>query len=215
MSIYLIRHGETASNRARIVQWPNTPLSQRGMAQARLLGRRLAKAGIQQIVSSDMDRAQMTAAAIADTTGIPLSLEPELRERFFGDHCGTPYEELTERGLDIFAPDHEPPNGETWAQFHERVDRAWESVCRLAGATSGHVAVVTHGLVCHSITSRLVALPTSLDPAGHGRDGPPIRFGNTALSILGGPAPWHFELFACTAHLDGALADDGSALSGI
>jgi broad specificity phosphatase PhoE len=215
MSIYLIRHGETASNRARIVQWPDTPLSERGIAQARLLGRRLADVGITRIVTSDMQRAHMTAAPIEEATGVPLSLDPDLRERFFGDHCGTPYEELTQRGHDIFAPDHEPPNGESWAAFHARVDRAWENAGKLAASIDGHLAIVTHGLVCHSITARLVETHASLDPGSYGRDGPPIRFGNTAVSVLTGPLPWRFELFACTAHLDDAVADDGTALSGI
>ena len=32
MQIFLIRHGETAANAARIVQTPDTPLSERGIA---------------------------------------------------------------------------------------------------------------------------------------------------------------------------------------
>ena len=32
MSIFLIRHGETAGNRDRIIQVPETPLSDRGLA---------------------------------------------------------------------------------------------------------------------------------------------------------------------------------------
>ncbi len=215
MSIYLIRHGETAGNRARIVQYPDTPLSDRGIAQAECLARRLADAGIRRIVCSDMARAHMTAEPLERVTGVTIDFDADLRERFFGDHCGTPYSELMERGVDIFAPDHEPPNGETWRGFHARVDRAWETVGRLAAETEGHLAVVTHGLVCHSITARLVELPASLAVEGFGRDGPPIRFGNTAVSILAGPDPWRFDLFACTTHLDGAVADDGSALSGM
>ena len=42
MTILLIRHGETALNAARIVQPADTPLSERGIAQARALARRLA-----------------------------------------------------------------------------------------------------------------------------------------------------------------------------
>ncbi len=215
MAIYLIRHGETASNRASIVQFPDTPLSSRGIAQAERLAERLAGAGITEILCSDMARAQMTAEPLARATGLAVELEPDLQERHFGDHRGTPYSELHAQGLDIFAPDHEPPGGESWAAFHRRVDRAFDAVSRRAAELPGHLAVVTHGLVCHSITARRTERPGAVGTDSYGRDGPPIRFGNTSLSILTGPDPWRFELFACTAHLDGAVADDGSALSGL
>ena len=70
---------------------------------------------------------------------------------------------------------------------------------------AGHLAVVTHGLVCHSILARKVEPSNTEPPAGYGRDGPPIRFGNTALTILSHTSgTWSIDLFACTAHLDDA-----------
>ena len=42
MAILLIRHGETPGNRDRIIQFPHTPLSERGLEQAARLGQRLA-----------------------------------------------------------------------------------------------------------------------------------------------------------------------------
>jgi probable phosphoglycerate mutase len=215
MAIYLIRHGETALNHARVVQMPETPLSQRGIAQAHLLGRRLAKAGIAHILVSDMARARMTAEPLEASTRASLAVDPELAERHFGDHRGTPYRELAEQGLDIFAPDHAPPNGETWEVFHRRVERAWAKACAVAAELDGHLAVVTHGLVCHSIAARLAELPESFAPRGsYAENGPPLRFGNTAVSILREPrlgeGAWRFELFACTEHLAGAAQDGGT-----
>lgn len=218
MAIYLIRHGETALNHARVVQPPDTPLSARGIAQAERLGQRLTDAGIARILVSDMARAQMTADPVQTSTGADLAVDPGLAERNFGDHRGTPYSELMEKGLDIFAHDHEPPNGESWAAFHRRVDAAWANACQVAAGLDGHLAVVTHGLVCHSIAARLAELPESLRPADpYAENGPPLRFGNTAVSILNAADDdlWRFDLFACTEHLVGAVADDGTSLSGI
>jgi len=69
MSILLVRHGETASNAARILQFPDVPLSDRGLAQAERVATRLAGLGAEGIVSSDYARAQMTAERVQAATG--------------------------------------------------------------------------------------------------------------------------------------------------
>src|SRR6266446_2518609 len=97
-----------------------------------------------------------TAARLHDVTGAPLAFDPLLQERNFGDVRGTPYADL---GIDLFAPDYAPPNGETWPAFHARVDRAWARIQELAAASRGHLAVVTHGLVCRSLAERHLVLP--------------------------------------------------------
>jgi len=191
MAIFLIRHGETLGNAARVVQLPDNPLSPRGVAQAERLARRLAREGIARIVASDLARAAMTAEHIVRATGAPLQLDALLHERSFGDIRGTPYEDL---GLDLFAPDYAPPNGESWEAFHVRVDRAWALVREIAAATDGHLAVVTHGLVCSSLAARHMVLPA-------GQEVPP-RWENASLTIADGPAPWRVRLLNCIAHLD-------------
>src|SRR5207302_436717 len=101
-------------------------------------------------------RAVATARHLRAVTGAPLALEPLLRERSFGDLRGRPYAELN---VDMFAPDYAPPNGETWEAFHARVDQAWARVQDLAAGIDGHLAVVTHGLVCRSLAAPHLALP--------------------------------------------------------
>ena len=189
--LFLIRHGETEGNALRIVQHPHIPLSPRGLVQAERLARRLAAEGIAQIVSSDYARAVTTAEHLQRATGAPLVIEPLLRERNFGDLRGRPYAEL---GFDMFEPDYAPPNGETWEAFHARVDRAWALVQDTASRTKGHLAVVTHGLVCRSLAARHLVLPPGEEA--------PTAWGNTALTIIDHPAPWRVRLLNCIAHLD-------------
>jgi probable phosphoglycerate mutase len=204
MSIYLIRHGETLGNASRTVQLPDNPLSPRGVAQAERLARRLEHLGIAVILSSDFSRAEATAEHLQRLTGAPISLSPLLQERSFGDLRGTPYAEI---GFDMFAPDYAPPNGETWEVFHARVDRAWSLVQNAAAAAGGHLAVVTHGLVCRSLAARHLILPEGQDV--------PVRWENTALTIIAHPAPWRVRLLNCIAHLDDLatrpLSDSGAA----
>ncbi|MDO8478800.1 MAG: histidine phosphatase family protein [Candidatus Rokubacteria bacterium] len=203
MSIFLIRHGETLGNASRTVQLPDNPLSPRGVAQAERLARRLESEGIAAILSSDFSRAVTTAEHLQRVTGVPISYDPLLQERNFGDLRGTPYAEL---GLDMFAPDYAPPGGETWEVFHERVDRAWALVRETAAAAGGHLAVVTHGLVCRSLAARHLILPEGQEV--------PARWENTALTVIDHPAPWRVRLLNCIAHLDDpatrTLSDSGA-----
>ena len=188
--IFLIRHGETAGNAARIVQRPDIPLSERGIAQAERLARRLADVGIAGILASDLRRAAMTAEHLSRATRLPIAFEPLLHERNFGDIRGTAYADL---GLDPFDPGYAPPNGETWEVFHARVDRAWDRMREVAAATDGHLAVVTHGLVCKSLAGRHLALPAG--------EGVPERWENTSVTIVDAAAPWRVNLLNCCVHL--------------
>ena len=192
-TIYLIRHGETAYNARRILQTPEVPLSEHGLEQARRLAERLAGAGIARILSSDLERAVMTARALEATTRAPIHLDALLQERNFGALRGTAYADL---GFDPFAPGYEPPEGESVPRFHERVERAWSLIQQHAAAAGGPLAVVTHGLVCRDLVDRHLTVPPELlAPAD------PHRWINTCVTEIDGP-PWTVRLLACTTHLE-------------
>jgi len=191
VKIFVIRHGETPSNAARIVQTPETPLSARGIEQAERLARRLADSGIEQILSSDLPRAVMTAERLEVSTGAPVSHHPLLQERNFGDVRGTAYSDLDG---DLFAADFSPPNGESWATFDTRVARAWQLVADVAASATGNLAVVTHGLVCASLARRHFTLHAGVTPPQH--------FANTSVTIVDGAPPWAVSTLNCDAHLD-------------
>ena len=197
MAIYLIRHGETPGNAGRVVQTADTPLSERGRLQAQRLAERLARTNIARILASDLTRAAMTAEPLREALGAPLVLEPLLQERNFGELRGTPYAELE---VDIFAAGFAPPGGETWESFDARVDQAWRRATAVARNTKGHLAVVTHGLVCFSLATRRLALPPEADPR--------LGFANTSLTIVQAAPPHEVTLYNCTAHLEGAGVDD-------
>jgi len=133
----------------------------------------------------------MTAEHLSRVTGLPVAFDSLLHERNFGDIRGTAYADL---GFDPFEPSYAPPNGESWDVFHARVDRAWARVREVAAATQGHLAVVTHGLVCRSLAGRHLALPEGQTV--------PERWENTSVTIVEGRAPWRVQLLNCATHLD-------------
>ena len=200
MAIVLVRHGETASNAQRVLQHPDTPLSERGLAQARRVAERLARTRVAEIVASDYARALTTAELIRDASGAPLAIETELRERNFGDLRGRAYADL---GFDPFAPGYVPPAGESWDDLHARVDRFWARIGERAARLAGDLVLVTHGLVCHSLVSRRIDLA--------GETCGPGRFANTSVTIVDAAPPWRLQLLGDIAHLDPELVRESSA----
>ncbi len=194
MHVYLVRHGETASNAARVVQTPETPLSERGVEQATRLASRLAGKRVAAILCSTLRRATMTAEPLSSILQVPLTLRADLQERNYGDVRGLPYDEV---GVSILDPDYEPPGGETWREFHQRVDGIWRHIQKRLGDTPADTAecliVVTHGLVLHSLVTRLLDTSHLVET--------PIVFHNTSVTMVEAQPPWRVATLNCTTHL--------------
>jgi broad specificity phosphatase PhoE len=197
MAIFLVRHGETDGNAARILQRPDVPLNDRGIRQAEQLARRLSGHGFVRILCSDLLRARMTAAPIAARSGLAVEESPLLQERNFGDLRGTPYAALAE---DLFGPDFAPPNGEDWPAFHARVADAFAFIVDRRRDANGALVVVTHGLVCRALVERHALVPEGAVV--------PERFDNAGLTILHEDAPHATSLINCTRHLVTSLETD-------
>ena len=195
MKVYLVRHGETPLNAARILQRPDTRLSERGAAQAERVAGHLAGCGLAGILTSDHTRALATAEAIRAASGAPVEIEPLLRERNFGFHRGSAYDALE---VDIFAPDYAPPGGESVPMFETRVGDAWAAVRAAAARAGGALAVVSHGLVCRALAREHLEVARGIDAAS-------ARWVNACVTeIESAPGPrWRITRLACAEHLDG------------
>jgi len=193
MDIYLVRHGETDGNARRILQVPETPLSPQGFAQARLVARRLADEKISRLLSSDLRRAVMTAEIVGAASGVAIEQNELLRERNFGDLRGRAYDSLE---INIFETGYDPPGGEPWNSFLERVDRAWDFVVRTASGLEGKLAVITHGYFLFMLACRRLPVVPPLASPGF--------FSNTSVTIVDGDPPHTVRLLNCTRHLEGS-----------
>ena len=203
MSIILVRHGETALNRARILQPPDTPLSELGLQQAEAVARRLLSLRPAGLISSDLPRAMRTAEAIARASGLPLESTALLQERNFGDLRGRAYDGL---GFDPLTMALAPPGGESASAFELRVARAFAMLVERRNTMTGPLVVVTHGLVI-----RAMLLGSAISAAAL-LDGEPMA--NTALTILAAHPPHRVELLNSTLHLDVTLQADPQGLVG-
>jgi len=148
--LLLIRHGESEGNRARtFTLTPEVPITETGRAQVEraaewIVGRyRPAR-----IVTSPFVRARQTADILARRLGLAVTVEPELRERSYGELAGQSY--TSARALPDFDPAtywlwRPPGGGENLLEVAARAGAALDRVAR-AGADV-EVLVVSHGAV--------------------------------------------------------------------
>lgn len=148
--VVLIRHGETAWNRAtRIQGHTDIPLSPLGLAQAERLAQALADEPLAAIYASDLSRARQTAEALARLQGLPVQLDAGLRERAFGRFEGLSWEEIAQAHPEDAArwrrrePDFPVGGGESLVAFSARcLDAARRAAAAHPGAC---IALVAHG----------------------------------------------------------------------
>ncbi|MEO7854254.1 MAG: histidine phosphatase family protein [Rubrivivax sp.] len=203
MAIILVRHGETALNAARVIQPANTPLSDRGLAQAEAVGRRFVGQDVAAIFSSDLARAWQTAEAISRHTDLPIEASALLQERNFGTLRGQAYDTL---GFDPITLADAPPLGESARQFAERVAQAFGAMQQWHQGLAGDLMVVTHGLFIRVLLAESLRLPSaSLDN---------LHLGNTCVNVFDAQAPHAVQLLNCSRHLDADTHDLPSGLSG-
>ncbi len=140
----LWRHGQTTWNaQHRFQGQTDIPLDETGEAQAEQAARRLATLRPDALFSSDLARAQQTAAPLSRLTGLPVTLEKDLRERFGGDWEGLSDAEIRER-YPAERATWNPPNGEPTIAVADRMAGA---LTRIADSLEdGQLAVaVGHG----------------------------------------------------------------------
>jgi probable phosphoglycerate mutase len=91
VSFWYLRHGETDWNARNLSQGRvDIPLNANGLAQAQEAAGLLRNRGIRAIVSSPLSRARVTAEIVAETLGLPVQFDPDLRETAFGVQEGQP-----------------------------------------------------------------------------------------------------------------------------
>ncbi|MBO3752045.1 histidine phosphatase family protein [Streptosporangiaceae bacterium NEAU-GS5] len=156
--IVCLRHGQTLWNVERRFQGhTDIPLDDTGAAQAVRAASLLAALRPSMIVSSDLQRAYETAAALGRVTGLDVAVDKDLRERGGGE-----WEGLTRQEIQAGWPQEfeawEAPGGEDVPDVADRVAAA---VRRAAARLDddGLLVVVSHGAAIRLGIARLMGLP--------------------------------------------------------
>ncbi len=175
------------------------PLSDLGHEQARLVGARLAGAGISAIYVSNLRRTAQTAAPLAGLLGLQPRIDAGLREVHLGEWEGGVFRKMVATGHPIaermsaeerwdVIPGAEPAGA--------LADRVRATILRIAASHPGQcVAAFTHG----GIIGQALALATGSRPfAFLGSDNASV----SRLVITGNR--WITRSFNDTAHLEAA-----------
>ena len=160
----LIRHGQTDWNlEGRYQGQSDVPLNEKGLEQAKSLIEKLKGQTFAAIYSSDLMRAQQTAEPIANMLGIPIQIEPRLREINQGEWEGVLVDDIRARYAEIWSKrtvdpaNVRPPGGETVREVATRVYAALDDVSRLFPTES--VIIVSHGLSIATAICRDKGIP--------------------------------------------------------
>jgi broad specificity phosphatase PhoE len=159
--LILWRHGRTSYNHGNRWQGQlDVPLDDTGLAQASSAAAVLQGLSPAAVVSSDLSRASATAAAL----GLPVTLDPGLREIYAGEWQGLLRTEIVDRWPAEFdawrrGDDVRPGGGESRS---EAAERAATALIRAAGSVpDGTVVAVGHGASLRGGMTLLLGLPAS------------------------------------------------------
>ena len=177
--ITFVRHGESVSNRSGRWQGQgDSPLSERGISQAKAVGERLKRRKFDRVISSDLSRAHDTARA----SGFALVTSRAWREFDVGTWEGLTREEVMERypeEMERLKAGEDVPlgGGESYAAFSARIEAALSALLASLEGHEADVLVVCHGGVIATVMAGVLGL------RGHKR-WPLFRAANTSLTEL-------------------------------
>lgn len=181
MRLYLVRHGETTWNlESRYQGHTDVELSDKGLYQGELLGKKMAKVKLDAIYASDLSRAYQTAQCVAKHHQLAVNKDPLMRELHFGEWEGLTYKEIKEKYGDLahqwfYNPvDLQIPKGE---HFRDLATRAKNVVDKLLDEHQDeHILVVSHGGTIRTIICNLLEIDLKKMWA--------IKQDNTAVNII-------------------------------
>ena len=180
-TIYLIRHGETNWNlEERFQGITNTELTENGIEQGQKLANRLKETEIENIYTSPLDRARITAEFIGDKTNNAVIISDDFKEVCFGDWEGLTTSEIFNKykwSKDWFInpTQYQIPNADNLDEEKNRLKEKLIEIAESNKSKKPNIIVSHAGIIRLSILGAM-DLPLSY----YWR----LMFGNTSLNIL-------------------------------
>jgi alpha-ribazole phosphatase len=156
--IDLLRHGESQYSHT-LRGHLDDELTEKGWQQMQSTLEKVTNQTWDVIVSSSLKRCACFAEQLAKTTELPLLLNDDLKEMYFGDWEGISTQQIYETSPELLAnfwqkpTQYCPPRAETLMQFQTRVLKGFqELLVHMQKQNWQHALVVTHGGVIKLLT---------------------------------------------------------------
>jgi probable phosphoglycerate mutase len=173
-TFFFVRHGESEANLARVFSGRrDSPLTERGRAQAVTVADALDAVPFDRIVATPLSRSLDTALVVARRRKMPVDIVRDLIEIDVGDNTGKTFDEIA--GLPGWRDDGFTawPKGESLEQVLARSLHALKAIHR--EAPGGTVLVIGHGGVTRILVSHFLGILPKLDTS---------RQTNTAVTVI-------------------------------
>ncbi|SEM72711.1 probable phosphoglycerate mutase [Mesobacillus persicus] len=154
VKIYFVRHGETQYNTEKRIQgFCDSPLTDRGISQARSVGKGLEDIEFTAVYTSESQRVIDTANFAVGHRNLPTKTDPRLKEMNFGALESLLASEISERYGDVlerlFALNDmnlAPPEGESYTQLYTRTTSMIKEIIETHKNEGGNILVFSHGV---------------------------------------------------------------------
>ncbi|RSO36055.1 histidine phosphatase family protein [Acinetobacter lactucae] len=150
-SIDLLRHGESQYSHT-LRGHLDDELTAKGWQQMQSIIEQVENHPWEVIVSSSLKRCACFAEQLAKTNELPLLLNHDLKEMYFGDWEGVSTQQIYETSPELLAnfwqkpSQYCPPRAETLMQFQTRVLKGFKDLLvHMQSQNMQHALVVTHG----------------------------------------------------------------------
>ncbi len=154
VTLYFVRHGETQYNvEKRIQGFCDSPLTERGIFQAKSVGKGLSDINFQAAYSSDSQRVLDTAKYAIGNRDIPLIVDPRLKEMNFGvleslieEEIFNQHGNILERLFSFKDLNVSAPEGESYIQLFTRTTNAVADIMKKHALEGGNILIFSHGI---------------------------------------------------------------------
>ena len=157
MIIYLVRHGQTNLNKAKLMQGlTDEPLNETGRTQAKKTAELIGDVRFDAVYASPLDRAIETASVVAGIDRSKVLVDERLIETDFGRYEQRPYSKMGLKMSLYWALPEVFPAPKTVETVSSMVERASSFLRELETKEYDRVLIAAHGGILRSINGYLL-----------------------------------------------------------
>ena len=147
--IYMIRHGQSMENETGILSDGQSPLTEKGLSEAKIIAKRVKQLDVEVLLASHFTRAQQTAEEISKEIDLPIETHDFLFEvRYSNKTVGRHKDDedirelVTKSNENYFDENFQVDDAESFTMIKDRAKKALDL---FANHQAERMAVVSHG----------------------------------------------------------------------